>query len=54
MTELAGAEPRRRRLLILCTCSHIGGVERIVLGLSRQFSDRGWEVETVFPHPTDD
>lgn len=36
----------------LTTADSIGGMERIVCGLSREFHARNWNVQTVFPHTT--
>lgn len=38
-----------RKLLLLSTASSIGGMERIICGLAREFSGRDWDVRTVFP-----
>jgi glycosyltransferase involved in cell wall biosynthesis len=37
------------KLLLLSTAYSIGGMERIVCGLSREFSSRNWKVRTIFP-----
>lgn len=34
----------------LSTADAVGGMERIVCGLSRQFTRRQWQVRTLFPH----
>jgi glycosyltransferase involved in cell wall biosynthesis len=46
---MTAANDARDRLLLLCTCGAVGGVERLVLGLSRSFSEADWDVTTVFP-----
>lgn len=38
-----------RKVAFLTTADNLGGMERVVCGLSRQFSSRGWEVRTLFP-----
>ncbi len=40
---------RRPRLLLLCTAGTIGGTERVVLSLARQFASRGVDVRAIFP-----
>lgn len=42
-----------RRLLLLCTAGSIGGTERVVLSLARQFMARGWHVRTIFADDVD-
>lgn len=37
------------RILLLTTADNIGGMERVVCGLARQFTRRGWPTQTVFP-----
>jgi glycosyltransferase involved in cell wall biosynthesis len=37
------------KLVLLSTASSIGGMERIVCGLSREFTSRNWDVRTIFP-----
>lgn len=37
------------KLMILTTASSVGGMERIACGLSREFTQRGWSVRTLFP-----
>lgn len=37
------------RILLLTTADNIGGMERVVCSLARQFGARGWPVQTVFP-----
>lgn len=38
-----------RNLLLLTTAANIGGMERMVCGLAREFDQRGWAVRTIFP-----
>lgn len=35
--------------MILATCNGTAGTERMVIGLSRQLLDQGWDVRTLFP-----
>jgi glycosyltransferase involved in cell wall biosynthesis len=44
---------RPRRLLLLCTAGSIGGTERVVLSLARQFARRGWHVRAIFAEDID-
>ncbi len=37
-----------QKLLILCTASNIGGMERVACGLARAFIGRGWNARLVF------
>lgn len=37
------------RVAFLSTASNIGGMERVVCGLAREFTTRGWSVQPVFP-----
>lgn len=41
-----------QKVLFLSAADNIGGMERIVCGLSRQFVLKGWDVRTVFPKTT--
>lgn len=41
--------PQTRKLLLLSTACSIGGMERIVCGLARAFTARGWNARTIFP-----
>ncbi len=45
---------RRKKLLILMTGHDIGGVERTVTDLAREFKARGWDVRAVFAQPPDE
>src|SRR5690606_19337105 len=45
----ATAVPGRKRLLLLCTGTQVGGMEQVVLELARGLTARAWEVRTVFP-----
>src|SRR5579883_1817779 len=44
-----GNSRTKLRILILCTCDGLAGTERMVIGVSRQLKDRGWDVRTAFP-----
>ena len=37
------------KLLLLSTANSVGGMERIVCSLSREFTSRNWNVRTIFP-----
>ena len=51
MPDEGSRQPKahKPRLLLVCTNQGVGGMERVVLPLSRQFVMRGWTVRTVFP-----
>ena len=40
---------RPPRLLLISTSNAVGGMERVVIGLARAFTGRGWAVRAVFP-----
>ncbi len=40
---------RSGRLLLLCTGTRVGGMERVAVSLARGLAARGWDVHTVFP-----
>lgn len=40
---------KQKKVLFLTTADNIGGMERVVCSLARQFAGRGWPVQTVFP-----
>jgi glycosyltransferase involved in cell wall biosynthesis len=43
---------RQKRLLLLSTAGNIGGTERVVLTLAREFTRRGWHADAIFaPDP---
>jgi hypothetical protein len=42
----AGAAPS---VIFLCTTATVGGTERVVVGLAREFKTRGWRVRALFP-----
>jgi glycosyltransferase involved in cell wall biosynthesis len=52
-TDIARYEWRMDRgpgsVLIVCTASDIGGMQRVVCGLARELTRAGWRVRTVFP-----
>ncbi len=45
---------RRKKLLILMTGYDIGGVERTVTDLAREFKARDWDVRALFAQPPDE
>lgn len=48
-TRGSGKALNPRKLLLISTASNIGGMERIICGLAREFTAREWQVQTVFP-----
>lgn len=41
---------RRLKVLFLVTADDIGGMQRVVIGLARQYGTLGWLAKSVFPH----
>jgi glycosyltransferase involved in cell wall biosynthesis len=54
-TDLSRYEWQMASVMIACTASDIGGMQRMVCGLARELQRSGWQVDTIFPSsPNDD
>lgn len=44
-------QSRRPSVMFLCTSYQVGGMQRVVAGVSRELAHSGWDVQTLFPQP---